>query len=165
MTLIIRIVGALIILLNLGGCVSTETDPRKGGLFSYNPKAYEKRIEERKTSLSETEAGTEQAKQEGRQLEANKQDKQTQQKALKDKLTALYAESGKLQKQLNQAKASNTVQEKELKRLKSDVASLRTNTIKANNSSASDAAKQAEITRLQKYMDELLKEAEALSAL
>lgn len=165
MTVIIRIAGALVILLSLGGCVSTETDPRKGGLFSYNPQAYEKRIEQRKTSLSETEADTEQARQEGRQLEESKQEKQARQEALKDKLTVLYAQSGQLQKQLDQAKASNAGQEKELERLKTEVASLRSNTIKTNNSSASDSAKQAQIARLQKRMDELLKEAEALSAL
>jgi chromosome segregation ATPase len=165
MTFIIRTALALIILLTLGSCVSNETDPRKGGLFSYNPKAYEKRLEEKKATLSETEAATEQAKQEGQNLAASKQEKQARHEALKKELAVLYAESGKLQQQLDQAKTANAGQEKKLKRLKTQVADLRAKTLATNNSGASDAAKQAEVARLQKRMDELLEEAATLSEL
>lgn len=166
MKFFISIAGCLLLLLSLEACVSsTETDPRKGGLFGYNPKAYDKRIEERKATLATTEADTQSAKLETQQLETNKQEKLAQQEALKSKLTALYSESGKLQKQLEQVKAANVGQEKELKRLQDEVAALRSNTIKTNNSNTSDAAKQAEIKRLQQHMDELLEEAAALSAL
>ncbi|MBU2431019.1 MAG: hypothetical protein KKH99_10025 [Proteobacteria bacterium] len=61
----------LLMLLSLNACVSssTETDPRKGGLFGYNPKAYEKRIEERKAILADTESDTQSAKLESRKLD------------------------------------------------------------------------------------------------
>ncbi len=163
---IISIAAALLMLASLGACVSsTETDPRKGGLFGYNPKAYEKRIEERKTKLSETEADTEKQKQQTQQLETSKQEKLTRHEVLKAKLATLYSESGKLESQLKTVKAANSRQEKELSRLKNEVAGLRSNTIKTNNSNASDADKQAKIKQLQQLMDELLEEAEALSAL
>ena len=156
----------MLLLLSLGACVSsTETDPRKGGLFGYNPQAYEKRIEERESKLATTEADTQEAKQESQKLEAIKQGKQTQHEALKTKLAALYSESGKLENQLKKAKAADVGQEQLLKRLQDEVGALRANTIKINNSDASDAAKQAQIELLQKRMDELLKEAEALSSL
>ncbi len=39
----------------LGGCATT-TDPSKGGLFSYNPAAYERRLDERENYLADAEA-------------------------------------------------------------------------------------------------------------
>ncbi|MDD9300904.1 MAG: hypothetical protein HUK40_00610 [Desulfobacter sp.] len=165
MKFLLPAIGSLIILSLVGGCVSTETDPRKGGLFSYNPKAYEKRIDDRKSTLETTEADTAQAKQEGQALELTQQEKQAQHEAMKTKLAVLYNESGKLQKELEQTKAANAQQEKELKRLLEEVGNFRNHTIKTNNSKTSDAAKQAKIAQLQQRMDELLKEAEALSAL
>ena len=166
MRAIISIAVAVLMLASLGGCVSsTETDPRKGGLFGYNPEAYEKRIDDRKSTLSNTEADTQTHKQQTRQLEASKQKKLTQHEALKAKLAALYSESRKLESQLKMTKAANTAQAKELNRLKNEVAALRSSTIKTNNSNASDAAKQAKIKQLQQRMDELLEEADALSSL
>ncbi len=163
---IISIVVILFMLTSLGACVSsTETDPRKGGLFGYNPKAYEKRIEERKTKLSATEADTQKHKQQTQQLETSQQEKLTQQEALKNKLAALYSESGRLENQLKTTKTANAAQEKELNRLQNELTTLRSNTIKINNSNVSDADKQAKIKQLQQRMDELLEEAEALSSL
>ena len=166
MKFLISIAGCLFILLSLQACISsTETDPRKGGLFGYNPKAYEQRIEERKATLATTEADTQEAGLATRQLETSKQEKLLSHEALKTKLTALYSESGKLQKQLELIKVNNAGQEQELKRLQGEVTALRSKTIKTNNSNTSDAVKQTEIKRLQQHMDKLLEEAEALSAL
>lgn len=38
----------------LMGCATTD-DPRQGGLFSYNPAAYERRLEQRRASLRKAE--------------------------------------------------------------------------------------------------------------
>lgn len=158
--------GCLLIIFSLGACASsTETDPHKGGLFGYNPKAYEKRIEERKAKLAETESDTQNAKQKSKLLDAAKNEKMAQHEALKNKLAALYSESGKLQKKLDQAKTANAGQEQELKRLQNEVTSLRSSTLKINTSSASDADKQKKIKQLQQKIDKLLEEAEALSSL
>lgn len=48
--------GIAIILLN--GCAGGTTDPRKGGLFSYNPEAYEQRLADRERELSSIERDT-----------------------------------------------------------------------------------------------------------
>jgi len=47
-----------IILLLLNGCAGGTTDPRKGGLFSYNPDAYEQRLADRENHLSSIENDT-----------------------------------------------------------------------------------------------------------
>jgi len=47
-----------ITLLFLNGCAGGTTDPRKGGLFSYNPNAYEQRLAEREQHLSAIENDT-----------------------------------------------------------------------------------------------------------
>ncbi|MCP4119153.1 MAG: hypothetical protein GY737_27860 [Desulfobacteraceae bacterium] len=150
----------------LFGCTaSTETDPRKGGLFSYNPKAYEQRLEERRGELAETEADTAKTQEETERHKADKQARQAEHESVRQQLSALYADSGKLQRKLDQAKAANAKQEKELARLKTKVAGLRSQTIQVNNFPKSDAAKQKKIEALQKRMNELLAEAEALSGL
>ena len=163
---LVCVAGLIFLITGLVGCVaSSETDPRKGGLFGYNPKAYEQRIEDRKAELAETEADTDQAKQEGVRLEASKQEKITEHETIKKQLASLYGESGRLKTQLEQANAANAVQEKELARLKSQVDELRSQALTINSSSESDAVKQQKINELKKRMDELLTEAEDLSGL
>ena len=159
--------GCLVLLAGLTGCVASsgETDPRKGGLFGYNPDAYEQRLEERRQRLDQTEASTEQARQEGRQLEAQRSQKQAEHDALKDQLIALYAETGNLERELAQVKVVNSAQQTELARLKQEAGRLKDRTLELNNSNVPASEKQAEIDRLRRRMDELLKEAEDLSAL
>ncbi len=40
------------------GCAGKTTDPRKGGLFSYNPNAYEKRLNDREQKLESIDSDT-----------------------------------------------------------------------------------------------------------
>ena len=61
------IVGTLAILI-LSGCAGTTTDPRRGGLFSYNPKAYEQRLADRERELSAIEQDTAAQKRKSAQL-------------------------------------------------------------------------------------------------
>lgn len=150
----------------LFGCTaSTETDPRKGGLFSYNPNAYERRLEERRDELAKTEEDTAKARKKTEHLKSDKQARQAELESVSQQLSTLYADSEKLQRTLNQAKAVNATQEKELSRLTIEVAGLRSQTIQVNNSPKSDAAKLEKIAVLQKRLNELLADAEALSGL
>lgn len=52
----ILLVGTALLLLN--GCAGGTTDPRQGGLFSYNPDAYEKRLSDREQNLGSLENDT-----------------------------------------------------------------------------------------------------------
>ena len=155
----------LTMLLGLGACASTETDPRKGGLFSYNPKAYEQRLEDRKATLSATEGANAVAREESSALESEKQKKEATYQSLKIQMSNLYAETSKLEDQLARARTTNTSQKTKLKQLQDEVASLKKATIQVNNSPDSLSMKQEKLAALQKKMDEVLKEAEALSAL
>ncbi|WP_035237106.1 hypothetical protein [Desulfobacter vibrioformis] len=155
----------LIMLMGLGACASTETDPRKGGLFSYNPTAYQQRIADREATLADTEEANAMARQEGAALDADKQHKQVAYQDLKARMASLYAQTSKLEDQLAKARAINTSQKAKLKRLQDEAASIKSATIQMNNSGESLSTKAGKLAALQKKMDELLKEAEALSAL
>ena len=48
-----------IVLFLLSGCAGQTTDPRKGGLFSYDPDAYEQRLADRRNYLASIEKDTE----------------------------------------------------------------------------------------------------------
>ena len=50
------IAGVALLLLN--GCAGGTTDPRQGGLFSYDPNAYEQRLSDRERQLSGIEQDT-----------------------------------------------------------------------------------------------------------
>ncbi|WP_319576593.1 hypothetical protein [uncultured Desulfobacter sp.] len=155
----------LAMLLGLGACVSKETDPRKGGLFSYNPEAYEQRINDRKATLADTEEANVIARQESATFEADKQSRQATYQSLKARMANLYAETSRLEDQLAKARATNTSHKTKLKKLQDEAASIKSATIQVNNSGESLSTKKATLEALQKKMDELLKEAEALSAL
>lgn len=55
-------------LLLLNGCSGKTTDPRQGGLFSYNPDAYEKRLADRERELSSVESDTAEQKRKSARL-------------------------------------------------------------------------------------------------
>ena len=57
-----------ITLLLLNGCAGQTTDPRKGGLFSYDPDAYEQRLDDRRNHLSSVENDTKAQKRKQSQL-------------------------------------------------------------------------------------------------
>ena len=54
----IYLMAAGIVMVLLNGCAGGTTDPRKGGLFSYDPAAYEQRLAEREQKLSSIENDT-----------------------------------------------------------------------------------------------------------
>ncbi len=59
---------SILAILIFGGCTGTTTDPRQGGLFSYNPKAYEERLTDRENQLSSIEKDTAAQKRKSTQL-------------------------------------------------------------------------------------------------
>lgn len=69
-----------IILLVLNGCAGQTTDPRHGGLFSYDPAAYQQRLDERKSRLTKIEQDTAAQKHKSAKL---KRDLATQKNKLK----------------------------------------------------------------------------------
>lgn len=62
----LMITGVTLLLLN--GCAGGTTDPRQGGLFSYNPAAYEQRLSDRERHLASIENDTAAQKQKSARL-------------------------------------------------------------------------------------------------
>ena len=62
--LIIGIIGAML----FAGCAGQTTDPRQGGLFSYDPDAYQQRIADRENHLNAVNNDTAVQKQKNKQL-------------------------------------------------------------------------------------------------
>ncbi len=56
-------------LILLSGCAGKTTDPREGGLFSYNPNAYEKRLSNRENKLHAIQRDTSIQRKKNKRLE------------------------------------------------------------------------------------------------
>ena len=149
----------LVVLLGASGCNMTD-DPRQGGLFSYSPDKYERRLQDREARLASIEA--EQAAEE-RQSSSLSRDLTVKQKEVAKLKASLNAEQKKIDSQLNRIKKdkSKATQAAELSRknaaIRQDAA--RIDTIDDN------AAKKKEIQALRKRLEELKMEADALSRL
>ncbi len=149
----------LVVLLGASGCNMTD-DPRQGGLFSYSPDKYERRLQDREDRLASIEA--EQAAEE-RQSSSLSRDLTVKQKEVAKLKASLNAEQKKIDSQLNRIKKdkSKAAQAAELSRknaaIRQDAA--RIDTIDDN------AAKKKEIQALRKRLEELKMEADALSRL
>lgn len=161
-----RIVSVLIMASVCLACMqcATTTDPREGGLFSYNPKAYEQRLQERQTRLKELEAQKEEEQRKQQEL----QGKLSSQKALHDevseKVGTLEKSITHLDEVLSKSRAHSHEDEKnlvqthiKLKALKEEVARIRA------GSTPGVEAQKKEIKRLSDIVEQILKEAEALS--
>ena len=149
----------LVVLLGASGCNMTD-DPRQGGLFSYSPDKYERRLQDREARLAGIEA--EQAAEE-RQSSSLSRDLTVKQKEVAKLKASLNAEQKKIDSQLNRIKKdkSKAAQAAELSRknaaIRQDAAHI--DTIDDN------AAKKKEIQALRKRLEELKMEADALSRL
>ena len=107
MRLLLCIVGCCIL---LTGCAADggTADPRTGGLFSYNPKAYERRIQEREARLnaSSEEAGA--ARDEQTRLEATVAAQERRKAEAREKTDAMSEELAKTRRALDAVKARDS---------------------------------------------------------
>jgi len=98
----------LFLVLFLAGCAAgtKTTDPRKGGLFSYNPEAYQKRLDQRKAQRSYYERDTYKQRQVGSQLNKNLAAEKRQLALLKVNLSSLDDSLNALQRRINNTASS-----------------------------------------------------------
>jgi chromosome segregation ATPase len=149
------------------GCATTD-DPRQGGLFSYDPEAYQRRIAERQARYDALSADTARQQQESKSLEAAANQKRAEKEDLTQRLAELDADLEKTQEKIKQAKVRAKDQERRRSQLTARLETLkqqRSGIDASSSADGSEAAKKAEIERLQGEIDRLLKEAEALSRL
>jgi chromosome segregation ATPase len=159
---------ACLTLLTVSFCLlincKTTDDPRRGGLFSYNPKAYENRLDERQKRLDELKAQQAREKQVSEQLEKKVAQKQTEKDGLNQKLSALEKDMTGLKKQIQNKNAQNQQQEQALLQIQAKMEILEKELADIQSTPPEDIESQKkEIERLEQTIDELLKEAEALS--
>jgi septal ring factor EnvC (AmiA/AmiB activator) len=146
--------GLYVLVLVLAGCATT-TDPRQGGLFSYSPKAYQQRLDERRNTLAALGNNAEEQQRLEREAEEKRQvlaEQKKQLAALDTELDAVYQRMATYQVQ-NQEKAA------EKARLERDIrqAKARLDALKKEESVGSDSveAKKAQIQRLKTDIDNL----------
>src|SRR5262245_1379725 len=147
-------IGLYILVFVLTGCATT-TDPRQGGLFSYNPQAYQQRLDERRNTLAALGNNAEEQQRLKREAEEKRQvlaEQKKQLAALDTELDAVYQRMATYQVQ-NQEKAA------EKARLERDIrqAKARLDALKKEESVGSDSveAKKAQIQRLKTDIDKL----------
>jgi len=155
--------GMALVLLT-GGCANQTTDPHQGGLFSYNPKAYEQRIAERKTRLSALEKENQAMQQQGTSLAGQKAAQEKQLAELKSKLAGLASENRSLQDKINQAALTTEAQNRERQRILAELDQVRREMAQAG-AVTDPREKQKELERLKEKQARLAREVEELTRL
>ncbi len=152
---------SLIMLSLLLGACAGSTDPSQGGLFSYNPDAYEQRKVERENRLAAIEAQQQQEKEQTESLTDEKSSKEAKVAAQKKQLASLNSSVNELKKRLDAAKAKDSEQAQQLAILKGRMGSVESNMQQANREQ-DDAAREAYLEKLRKEYNELQKDMDAL---
>ena len=149
-------IGLYVLVFVLTGCATT-TDPRQGGLFSYNPQAYQQRLDERRNTLAALGNNAE----EQQRLEREAEEKRQVLTEQKKQLVALDTELDTVYQRMATYQAQNQEKAAEKTRLERDIrqAKARLNALKKEESVGSDGVeeKQAQIQRLKADIEKLSK--------
>jgi len=159
-----KILLSLCAVLLLTGC-QTTTDPSKGGLFSYSPRAYEQRAAEKQERLDDLYWEQDEEEERRAALQQTAAQKKSEHAAMQQQLQRANTESANLKKRLDSFKAQNTTQEAALADLKNRQARLQADIQASRSSRGPEGARQAEAERLRREVERLAKDTEALSAL
>ncbi len=144
----------------LGGCATTS-DPSKGGLFSYNPEAYEARRQEREARLAAIEEAQRAEAAQSSALEASKEQKSTQLERQQAQLRSLKAQVATMKKRLQQASPKNSEQQTALNTLQQRATKLQSDMQRAD-ATQDVAARKAYLEKLQKEYHMLQQEIDVL---
>lgn len=148
----------------LFGCAGQTTDPRQGGLFSYNPTAYEERLQERRENLAKAEQMKLTSQEQTARLEAEKSSLTNEKAALEAQLLQLSASLSSLKKDIQSKQMTTAVQKDEQQRILSEIDSIKTSSRLADEMEDPEETR-LELERLKKRRDELEKEAANLMLL
>jgi septal ring factor EnvC (AmiA/AmiB activator) len=149
----------------LQGCAGGgTTDPRQGGLFSYNPKAYERRIQEREALLDANSEEARAAQDEQTRLQASVAAQERRKAEARNNMDAMNAELAETRRALDAVKTQDSrVQASlgEMRRRHMDLSGR----LGSLEKDADRPGAQAERERLGAEIQRLRREAEALGAL
>ncbi len=145
------------------GCATTD-NPREGGLFSYNPEAYERRLEEREAELSQAEENQDDETGRADRLERELAGKQGDRDALKRQIAGLDRDILDIETLIKSTVARTREQEQQLWRVNVRLGAVKRDLKRAKSAAdkSVDAMKK-EVVRLNRKLDELMEEAEQLS--
>ena len=163
MRLLLFIVGCCVL---LPGCAADggTTDPRKGGLFSYNPKAYERRAQEREARLNANSEEARAAQDEQTSLEATVAAQERRKVEARKKMDAMSAELAKTRRALDAVKARDSRAQASLDEMRRRHTEL-SGQLGSLEREPERPGAQAERERLGAEIQRLKREAEALGAL
>ena len=150
----------------LSGCAadSGTADPRKGGLFSYNPKAYERRVQEREARLNANSEEAKAAKDEQAQLQASMATQERRKTDVQQKIHAMNVELAKTRRTLDAVKTQDSHTQAALGELRHRHADISGQLGRLEKEPDHPTA-QAERERLDAEIQRLKREAEALGTL
>lgn len=148
----------------LSGCAGGSTDPRTGGLLSYNPDAYEQRLQERQAKLAAIRQGNESLQAESSQLEAEKSARLKEKASVEKELKKVNTSVAALEKSIKTKQTRTAGQHDEQQRLLKEVESIKT-AAKATDNVADPEEQRLELERLKSRRDKLEKEAANLMKL
>ena len=143
---------------------SGSDDPRQRGLFGYNPKGYERRIQERETRLTANRSENTAALEEGTRLEASTAAEGRKKTAAQQRLQTMNGQLAEIERTLGAVKAEDARDRHALEYLRARRSRLsgRLGVLEEREESP---ATRAESERLGMEIQRLAREAEALGAL
>jgi chromosome segregation ATPase len=143
------------------GCANQTTDPHQGGLFSYNPQAYEQRLQNKRKNLSTIDQANLTAQQEAARLEGTKSQQIKELERLNRKQIELTSTTAALEKKIRNTRTKTAAQKKEHDRILAEIAGLQSS-LKVTDDMPDPEEKRLELERLKKKRDQLEQEAESL---
>jgi chromosome segregation ATPase len=151
----------------LAGCAAGgdgDGDPRKGGLFGYDPQAYERRIHEREARVSTSAEEAKAAQEEQTRLEASVAAQERKKTDARKKMDAMNAELAKTRRALDAVKKQDSRVQASLDEMRRRHAELSGQLGRLEKEPDRPGA-QAERERLDAEIQRLKREAEALGSL
>ncbi len=162
----IRIIAgpALVLIVCCGGCAGRSSDPHQGGLFGYNPAAYEQRLQERRHRLEQVEQENRRMETAGAGLEAERTATRQEMARLKQQLAVLATDTAALKKRVAAMRTTSRTQQKEQERILKELTALQS-AAGTTDDVADPEEQRLELEQLRKKRDRLLKEANDLMQL
>lgn len=157
---------SILVLIAAAGCATTD-DPRQGGLFGYNPAAYERRAAERQAKLDELQQQNQAEQQKTEELQQDLSQKQLERDAQAERLAEMDRQVVALENKLARNRPKTGVEKQQHSKITNELKTVREQVkdAKGADSFADEAAKRKEIDRLNAEIDRLLREADALSSM
>lgn len=148
----------------LSGCAGQTTDPRQGGLFNYNPEAYQQRLQTRQETLNSVAAANEAGEQDVKAQEERKRSQLREKAELEQMLCEILNETTALEATVRTKQAERTAVTNEQARIIAEIEKIKSS-LHVTDNIEDPEEKRLELERLRQRRDELEREAAQLISL